>query len=70
MTTTIQLVCWVIAEFIIVFTHVIILVNQFGDDIYKKNSPQELIDKIINIVLSCSFFSVLVGICFLKLSTL
>ena len=68
--TLIQFICWLFIEFVIVFCHIVMLMRLLGHDAFMKNSPQELADKIMLIVLSCSFISGLVGLCFFQLATL
>ena len=67
---TIQFICWMFVEFVIVFYHVVMLLQLLGPEAFLKNSPNELADKIMLIVCSCAFTSGLIGVCFFKLLTL
>ena len=70
MISAIQLLCWLFTEFVLVFFHVVMLLRLLGPEAFMKNSPQEMVDKIMLIVCSCAFSSGLVGLCFFKLATL
>jgi len=67
MLTLIQLICWMIIEFAIVYSHVFYMLQLLGPQAFMKNTPQELTNKIMFIVYSCAMCSTLVGIIFFSL---
>lgn len=70
MNTALFFCCLIVVEFVIVFCHVSLIFLLLGDDAFLKNTPDELTNKVFNIVCSCAFMCTLAGICIFQLSTL
>jgi len=61
------IVFWFLVEFVIVYSHVCLMLPLFSKNAYLKNTPQSLIDKITLLMLSCALMSCVIGICFFQL---
>jgi len=66
----IQMLCWLLVEFVIVFVHISLMMQLLGDDAFLKNTPMELANKILFCIISCALTSGIIGMCFLRLVTM